>query len=190
MKALRIGLGLWTVAILALPAAATAESLVPPENSAATQYTETIPTAGGQKDIGKAGSREKRSPAAVLGSHKARKLSGRGRQGRAAAEVAAATAPGMAVTSSPGQPSSDGGAAGGRGIKAGEEPADRASGRTATDRGVALSDVPGGSSGFGEVLAQATGSSSGQTRPLLPLLILGTILWSLAYLWRRRRHVG
>jgi hypothetical protein len=39
-------------------------------------------------------------------------------------------------------------------------------------------------------LAQATGSSSGQLGLFLPLIIIGTVIWSLNFLWRQRRQVG
>jgi hypothetical protein len=46
-----------------------------------------------------------------------------------------------------------------------------------------------GSSGLGEILRQATGStSSGEMGLLLPLLILGALAWSVAYALGRRRH--
>jgi hypothetical protein len=49
-------------------------------------------------------------------------------------------------------------------------------------------ELPSGSSGLGEVIAEATGSSSsGGLGMLLPLAIAGAIAWSLAFLWRQRR---
>jgi hypothetical protein len=50
---------------------------------------------------------------------------------------------------------------------------------------------PHGSSGLGEVLGQATGSSSsGQLGLLLPLVVIGAIAWALAFFWRQRRRVA
>ena len=46
---------------------------------------------------------------------------------------------------------------------------------------------PSGSSGLGEVIGQATGSSSGELGLLLPLLIIAVVIWSAAYLRRQRR---
>ena len=64
------------------------------------------------------------------------------------------------------------------------------SGRTATATAtLASQQIPDGSSGLGAVLGQATGSSdSGQLGLLLPLIVLATIAWSVAYLVRRRRQ--
>ena len=48
--------------------------------------------------------------------------------------------------------------------------------------------IPAGSSGLGEVIGQATGSSSsGQLGLLLPLLILAVATWAVAYVLRQRR---
>lgn len=185
---------------LALPASAMAESVVPPENSAATQYTEAIPTGGGQKDAGKAGDGAKRSPSAVLGSHKAEKLEAQGRKGREVAEVVAATAPSPEVAPPPSpaptpEPAPEPDASGNSGakLKAGLGDAKPvkgpATGLPSSDRAVQHLDMPSGSSGLGEVLAQATGSSStGQLGALLPLMVVATILWSLAYFWRQRQR--
>jgi cobalamin biosynthesis Mg chelatase CobN len=205
MKALRNGLwlGAAAVAILALPPLASAEPVVPPENSAATQYTEAIPTGGGQKDAGKSGNRGKRSPAQVLGSDKAQKLNEKGPEGKAAAEVAAETAPSVeprppspASSEAPAaepQPaaSGDSGAKSNAKHRAGiaEHRKVQAAPSPAAEPDRSLSEEPAGSSGFGEVIAQATGSSSsGQLGALLPLLIVATIAWSLAYLWRQRQR--
>jgi hypothetical protein len=190
------------VAILAMPAAAAAESVVPPENSAATQYTEAIPTGGGQKDAGKAGHHEKLSPADVLGSHKAQKLNAQGPQGKAAAEVVAATAPSVETTAPAPEPTAapDTNNGGGNGnakpahpksksAPAPKQPASHATDRPPSEPARTPVALPSGSSGLGEVLAQATGSSSsGQLGALLPLLIVATVLWSVVYVRRQRRH--
>lgn len=104
-----------------------------------------------------------RSPTQSLGARNARKLEGLGPEGQAAAELAAATAP------APKHGKTTGGK-GAREVAAGQ---------------------PGGSSGLGEVLGQATGaSSSGQLGLLLPLAILAAVAGSLAFLWRRRRRTA
>lgn len=64
--------------------------LVPPGNSAANQYTETVPGPGGGMPSSEA---KGGSPANVLGPSNAAKLEALGPDGRAAAELAAATAP-------------------------------------------------------------------------------------------------
>jgi hypothetical protein len=162
---LRSGLASITTAaaMLALPGAAAAEYVVPPGNSAATQYTEAFPTAGGNKGTHR---HVGRRPAQVLGQSKARRLDARGPAGEAVAALAAETAPAAIA------PASRKG--GGDSVQGGE------SGRSAVAS-------PSGSSGLGEVLAQATGSSSsGDLGLLLPLLILAAIAWAVAY-WARHR---
>lgn len=194
-------LGAIALAILALPAPAAAESVVPPENSAANQYTEAIPTGGGNKDAGKTGNHGKRTPSSVLGPKKAEKLESKGPQGREAAEVAAATAPAPVAPQPQPQPSPEptpqastmpkGGSDAKPDGKAKAEPHPTAKPPPAAEappQGPQL-DIPSGSSGLGEVLAQATGSSSsGQLGALLPLLIVATIVWSLAFFWRQRQR--
>lgn len=183
------------IALLALPATAAANPVVPPENSAATQYTEAIPTGGGQKDAGKAGNRNKRSPSSVLGSHKAKKLESEGRTGREVAEVVAETAPSPtpepepATASKPkpqsaGERKSEAAGAGGSNQK-GDPPG----GASQAAPPAEPLDAPAGSSGLSEVLAQATGSSAtGELGGLLPLILLATIVWALAYMWRQRQR--
>jgi hypothetical protein len=200
MKASKTGLGLLaTIAILAVPAVAHAEYLVPPGNSAATQYTEAVPTAGGPKATDPSSQGKHQSPSKVLGGRNAERLDAQGPEGRAAAEVAAETAPvaivpagseGAAQTKHPStsQPGTNGTGSGG-GSGANGEPDN--SGSVAPVRTATLTsqEIPEGSSGLGEVLAQATGSSdSGQLGLLLPLIVLGAIAWSVAYVLRRRKR--
>lgn len=164
MTAFKIALGLQTIAVamLAVPAVAPAANLVPPGNSAATQYTEAFPTAGGNATAGK-GRGGSRSPSVVLGAGNARRLEAQGEQGRAAAEVAAETAPATQMSGAKG-----GKAAGGGGVQASYS-------------------QPGGSSGLGEVIAQATGSSSsGRMGLFLPILIAAALAGAGTY-WVRQR---
>ncbi len=150
------------------------------------QYTETVPTAGGGQDTDGQG-KKRRSPAEVLGAGNAKRLEAHGPQGRAAAEVAAATAP---VADSPrATPTGDT-----------QDGAQQKHGGTADVPGAEIPSSPAisslssdssGSSGLGEVVAQATGSSSsGEMGLFLPLVILAALAWSLSYFWRRRRQVG
>ncbi len=207
MKASKTGLGLLaaTIAIFALPTAAQAEYLIPPGNSAATQYTEAVPTAGGPKATNPSKHGGNKSPKQVLGNHNAKKLDAQGPEGQAAAEVAAATAPvaisgggegggGSAAAghASPGKAASGSGSSG-SGSNGSGSPGHEASGDTPESPGggeatLVSEQIPNGSSGLGEVLGQATGSSSGQLGLLLPLIVLATIAWSVAYLVRRRRQ--
>jgi hypothetical protein len=186
-----------TVGLFAAPAAAATveEAVVPPSNSAATQYTETFPTSGGDTKTDQRSGHH--SPAKVLGSHNAKKLEKQGPEGRAAAELAAATAPSSTATVKPTQPpagqgGSGGGPGGGQsggGGEAGGTPNGGAGGG-GDETAHPAAPEPAGSSGLGETLGQATGfSSTPQSSALLPLAILATVLWSLAYLWRQRRRV-
>jgi hypothetical protein len=203
MKARTIASGILTAFALALlPSAATAaeeSSVVPPENSAATQYTEAVPTAGGDKE---ASGGHKPAPAKVLGSKNAHKLQSQGKDGREVAQIAAETAPETSrpAESSPAAgsepaPTGGGGHAGGNG--GGGSGGGNASGG-ATHRPPAKPapthtaqpavEEPDGSSGLGEVIGEATGSSSsGGIGLLLPLAIVAAIGWALAYLWQQRR---
>ena len=77
-------------ALLALPTSAAAAIPPPPGNSAADQYAETYPGAGGnQTTVSPTGS----DPAAALGPETAREFQQAGPVGAAAATAAAATAP-------------------------------------------------------------------------------------------------
>jgi len=194
-------------AVFATPAAATAaEAVVPPSNSAAAQYTEAFPTSGGDKKT--EGAAHHRSPVKVLGSHKAKKLEKQGPEGKAAAEVAAATAP-ISVAAAPSEhtPStqsdnSSGRNAGGEGSDSKSTGAGNGNGGSGTPHkgsGAAggtetvhsPAPDPAGSSGIGSAIGQATGLSTvGHSGLLLLLVIVTTVLWSLAYLWRQRRQVG
>jgi len=177
-----------------LPAFAAAETVVPPGNSAATQYTEGFPTSGGNAKAN-SGINGDASPAKVIGSGNTKKLESKGQVGQEVADLAAETAP-AAVTSEPSSKPGDGhhgsSAAGGAGENGGS------GGNGSGNAGKAGSGGAGaegagagqGSSGFGEVVSQATGSSSGQLGLFLPLIILGTVLWSLDFLRRQRRQVG
>jgi hypothetical protein len=206
MNARTTAIGFVAALALALPTSAVAAedagSVVPPENSAATQYTEAVPTAGGDKPSNGGG--KKQTPAKVLGSKNAHKLESQGRDGREVAQVVAETAPEATSapaepTPAPAKPSPDANAAthhhhGGNGVSSGggnaggqAHPPHRPAAPVAAPPKTST-ELPSGSSGFGEVLAEATGSSSsGQLGALLPLAILATIGWSLAYFWRHRR---
>lgn len=205
MKPFAKGFGLLATAFLlsASPAAAEepGEALVPPENSAVTQYTEAFPTAGGEKDAHKARNAN-RSARKVLGERNARKLRQRGAEGRAVAEVVVETAPvveergpgpveGSAeATGGGGANGRGGGGAGGSGPEA-DRPPTRGDGSAATADPLSRPVEASGSSGLTEVIARATGSSSsGGMGILLPLLIVATLLWACAYFARQRRPVG
>ncbi len=196
MKTLEARLASSTLAIfalLAVPAAAAGveEGVVPPSNSAATQYTETFPTSGGDKKTDK--DPNQRSPSHVLGSNNARKLEKQGPAGQAAAEAAAATAPSAVEPKTTTTAPADRGAGGsGSGGKGGKSKGTAAIGQATAVGHSAPPPVvqPSGSSGIGSAIEQATGlSTSGQSGTLLPLVIIATILFSIAYLWRQRQRV-
>jgi hypothetical protein len=176
MNALRTRnlLPLAAVVALCLPAsAAAAVEHVPAGNPAATQYTEAFPTAGGPRDAEGPQRGHGRSPAQVLGERNTRRLESQGEAGQEAAALAAETAPSEGGENT-GSASNGGKQAGG----------DRPGNTEAQGDG----NSSNGGSGLDEVLGQATGSSSGGgISPLLPLVILGTIVWSLAYLLRQRK---
>jgi hypothetical protein len=175
--------GLMAVATvaLALPSAASADRVVPPGNSAATQYTEAIPTAGGPTDTGKGSGQSGRTPAKSLGSRNAQRLQAQGREGEAAAAVATETAPAPAATTEApeiGAPEQGGGATRGGG-------AHRRS--TAAEPRTAIEN-PDGGSGLGETISQAAGASAPTGSDLLlPLAFAGAIAWAIAYLIRQRK---
>lgn len=169
---------------LILPASALAEYYVPPGNSAANQYTESLPSAGGEQG-GRGGGTV--APARSLGARNAQRLAAQGPAGEAAAEVAAETAPPASLVAA-----DDGSrqpAAGARGSS--PQRGSRQQGhaqRQGADGGAGLHrDQPSGSSGIGEIVAQATGASDdGNLGLWLPLAILVTLAGSIAYrLWPR-----
>lgn len=186
------------IAMLAIPSVAPAAYLVPPENSAATQYTEAYPTAQGSRDVEGGKKRGKVSPKEALGNRNARKLEAQGPEGEAAAEVAAVTAPsaGGATAPSAGDDGSVeeetgvGGAANGSGA-AGGGGSPSGSGEDARGGPSQRQEIPAseGSSGIGAVLGEATGASSdGGIGFLLPLTIVAAIAWAMAFLWRQRKR--
>jgi hypothetical protein len=203
MKAPKTALGLFAALALALPAGSAAAeetaAVVPPENSAATQYTEAVPTAGGDSTSG--GGHEKPSPAKVLGSKNAHKLESQGSEGREVARVVAETAPetsAPAATARPAEAQRAGNGPDGNGQGNADGSGGNSQGQAhrrqvepaAEKPSTAPTELPSGSSALGEIVAEATGSSSsGQLGALLPLATLAAIAWSLAFLWRQRRTV-
>lgn len=208
-KTLLASLAVMAVAVLS-PSAALAGAVVPPGNSAANQYTETFPTTGGNTEAKKG--KHKVTPAEAIGSGPAKKLDSRGKQGRETAAVVAATAPpplneggesseggdegsGSAAAGAAG--TGDGGSGHGTGSQSGSQ--GRAAGGNGSGGGASHSvnvvdsalAEPGGSSGFAEVVGQATGStSSGGTGLLLPLAVLATAIWAVVFLLRRKRRTA
>jgi hypothetical protein len=188
-----------TLAFLAVPALATAGPVVPPGNSAATQYTETFPTLGGNAEVnssigggGSSSSHGHRSPSSVLGSHTAGELEAHGQEGHTIATLATEAAPATAADggNTKGAGGSNVNGSGGQGGK-GSPGNGGSGGEGAASRLSGAEPVTGsdGSSGLSEVLGHATGSSSGEMGVFLPLMLLAVPLLALAYAWRRR-HPG
>lgn len=201
MNFMRTAIGIASLVVFAaLSPLAAAETVVPPGNSAATQYTETFPTSNGEADVNKEIDASNLQPSKVLGKHKTHALESHGSDGKQVAIITAVTAPHPVseepVAEEPEKTSNDAkpaptkgnGKGGGGGQQTHQSPPSSGSGGEATprDTGVTVAE-PSGSSGFGEVLAQATGADSGQLGLLLPLIIIGTVVVSLTYAWRQRR---
>ncbi len=186
MSGLRKCLGLVAAtavaAVVSAPASAVGAAIVPPGNSAVNQYTQTIPVPGGNVEVHGKGIH---SPARVLGHKNARKLEQHGEDGKATAELAAA---GSFSLGASGSGDAGGGQAGGSGGEAGTGGDQAEAGGSETAVGTVGSSADQGSSGFGQVLGQATGASSdGELGLLLPLAIFAGLLWCAAYFWRQRR---
>jgi hypothetical protein len=182
-------------AFVALPPLAAAETVVPPGNSAATQYTETFPTTGGNAEVNSSidggglspRGGGKRSPEKVLGQDTAEKLESHGEEGRAVADLATETAP---TTATEQGGSGKQGKSGANADADGGAPSANPGGGAGGDSSEVVSvSTPEGSSALSEVLGHATGSSSGEMGIFLPLVLLAVPLCALAYAWRRR-HPG
>ncbi len=175
-------------------AAARAEYYVPPSNSAVNQYTQTIPSAGGDKS----GEGKGVTAAEAIGAGNTKKLHKQGPDGAAAAELAAETAP-APVESAPSEESTPAPAkhhakpSGHHHKKpkknSGSKEPKPASGGGAPSgpTGGAGSAGAQGASASGEIVSQATGLSGGTLGLFLPLVIVAAVVWSGVYLWRRRR---
>ncbi len=172
--------------VFAVPATALAGPVLPPGNSAVNQYTQTFPTQAGNVSVKR---NSIQAPKQVLGVDNTRKLDRQGAEGRAAAELAAATSP-SSEGADAGGPEKEGegdsraeqrgqGAGGGGGGSGG------GSGGSAA---VGTASGGEGASGLGSVLAQATGSSSeGGLGLLMPFALMAGLVWCVAYSWRRRQ---
>jgi hypothetical protein len=178
------------VASLAFCSAASAEFLIPNGNSAVNQYTEGLPTAGGERNT-KGGDERPVKPAKTLGADNAKKLEEKGAEGMAAAELAAETAPADVATievereredrppeKKPAEPTQQGGDEGGPAQTADPKPPASAAGTAE------------GSSGLGEVSSAATGlGDTGGLGLLLPLTLIAALVWA-AFGARRRSRDG
>ncbi|MDX6622951.1 MAG: hypothetical protein QOE75_883 [Solirubrobacterales bacterium] len=190
-KAITILLALATsVALLALPAAASGEYFIPDGNSAVNQYTEGVPSGGGEKSTKGAGEKPVK-PGEAIGAENTKKLEqAGGQEGREVAEVAAETAPPdiVAVEEEPAGGNQNGG--NGHGGKAGKDAKGGGDGETDGEATAVVTptsgDGPSGSGGVGEIVSAATGGSTGGIGLLLPLMIVAAIAWGIFYAWRKR----
>jgi hypothetical protein len=186
-----------SLAAIAVPAAAAAEeAIVPPGNSAATQYTQAFPTPGGEKESNDDEGKVK--VADVLGARDTKRLEQKGPTGKAVAEFTAETAPAPVVeggsgTSDKGEDrpadSSKGEERGGDGAKEGQAAGVAGNGTSGGSGGGSV-DVPAGSSGIGQVASEATGISAGKLGLWLPLFLIAAAVWALAYFFRQRHRVA
>lgn len=190
---------------VAVPSHAFAETVLPPGNSAVNQYTQTLPTPKGNVSVEGDSIGQ---PNKVLGQKNTKKLDQEGEDGRAAAELAAATSP-SDTDSGDGGSTGKGGSgddkegskngAGGNGAGNGGNGNGSGGGGGGSGGGSGSADVntatktidtsaSQGSSGLGTVLGQATGSSSsGGLGLLMPLAIVLGLIWCMTYLWRQRQ---
>ncbi len=200
MKLLRSAIGLATlIALLAMPALATAgEPVVPPGNSAATQYTETFPTSGGNVEVNGSidggGTKQQRSPEEVLGKKTAKTLESDGKEGRAVARLATEAAPatgaagGSAGAGGEGPQGSGKGSGHGTGGSAGGGNGGGSNGGSGGSSGNSSGgQLPSGSSAAGQVVSKATLSTSGEMGVFLPIVLVAALIWALLFAWRRRR---
>jgi hypothetical protein len=162
---------IFALLVVLVPAASAAGVRVPPGNGAATQYSETVPGAGGEEGTreGKpsAGSKGGQTKSAVPAATTA-ELEELGREGKTTLDLAEQGAPRR-------QPAK--GASGG-GHK------DRRAVATATTAGP---NAGGGGSGVGEVLGAAVGTSGGGLGFMQPLILATVLLGAGAYLLGHRR---
>jgi len=183
------------VAALLAPPAAIGAPIVPPGNSAVNQYTQTIPTSRGNKEVRQKGHR---SPSKTLGKKASQKLQKQGKDGEAAAELAAAGTPAGAAGggsgaaggggSGNGGPGGPNGSAHGGGAQGGAGDGSGSQGVGGPGAAKAVADADDGKSGFGQIVGELTGtSSSGDLGLLLPLAIIAAAVWCGAYFWRHRR---
>jgi hypothetical protein len=193
-KAFTILLALATsVALLALPAAAGAEYFIPDGNSAVNQYTEGVPSGGGEKSTKGAGEKLVK-PGKTLGVENTKKLEqAGGEEGREAAEVAAETAPPeIAVVEEEQSDDQQSGKSKGQGDKGKAQPDPEENDPSVNTKDNVLvtpassGDGPSGSGGLGEVVSAATGGSDGGIGLLLPLVIVAALAWGIAFAWRKR----
>lgn len=183
-----------------VPGVSASAAIVPPGNSAATQYSETVPAAGGEASPtkngqgGKTAGKESGAPESAVPATTAADLEELGPEGEAVLKLTGTGPPRKTKTGAgspqkakhkgkskhkgaaanpdqPGGPSSGGGGPSGGGVP----PA------------TSGSSAAGGSSGPGEVFGAAAGTSVGGLGFFQPLILVAVLIAAGAYLVRRRR---
>ncbi len=175
---------------------AQAEYLVPEGNSAVNQYTEGVPSAGGQKGTRNGEFSEPVSTQKKIGAKNAEKLSEQGAEGQAAAEVAAETAPEPVAAESNSEPapkksgkSKKGHESQAGGNENGKQKSGGGGGATSGEPPASGGDTSAsGSSSTSGILAAATGAEDGHLGLLLPLIIVAALAWGVAYAVRDRKR--
>jgi hypothetical protein len=186
------------VAAVASPASSLANPThVPPGLSGANQYTETLPGPGGDEPTSSSG-KAAGKPEETLGKADTERMEAQGPEGRAAAELAAQTAPEATAESAPSpttEPSHHSKRSKASKQKHGsKQKSGSKKKRTshAKNNAAATSKSfeqagPSGSSGVEQVAASLAGSSdSGGMGPLLPILIGLAAIFAIGYLIRNR----
>ena len=187
------------------PTASASAAVVPPGNSGATQYSETLPGAGGEETshqgptadnpaANKTGSGKKGGGKdSPVSSQVASELHELGSEGEAALNLAGAGAPANSAPTEPGSKSHQ--------MKHQKKKKKKNHGRKhhgkkhhgKNEAGATNPSNPGGpnagnggSSGLGEVLGGAVGTSSGGLGFLQPLILATVLIGAGAYVLRRR----
>jgi hypothetical protein len=150
-----------------VPAASGLAASVPPGNGAATQYTETLPGAGGEEAAHGAGGHESGGGNSGVPAGTAAELAELGQEGEVTLRLADATAP-----------RHDGQGGGGR-------KEDGAASGSGDSGSLSARAEGGGSSGLDQVLGGAVGTSGGGLGLLQPLILLAVFLAAGAYAFRR-----
>lgn len=188
---------------LSFPALAGAAPYIPPGNSAATQYTETFPSSGGNVEVNGPIAGGGGSPQKALGKKTAKALDEAGPEGEQVAQLAAEAAPEEAA---PSEASSGGGkdsgsgsdgkkqdqqggnAAGGGKGSGGNGGGSTGGGAAKPSAGDSNLAATSGESAAGQVASYATLSSSGSMGIFLPLILLAALAWAIFYAWRRHQR--
>jgi len=186
---------------LSFPALAGAAPYIPPGNSAATQYTETFPSSGGNVEVNGSIAGGGGSPQKALGKKTAEALDSAGPEGEQVAQLAAEAAPEEAApgeeasgagkdSGSHGKKQDQGGNAAGGGKEGGNGggPSGEGGGNAKPSAGNSGLDATSGESAAGQVASSATLSSSGSMGIFLPLILLAALAWAIFYAWRRHQR--